>query len=74
VYVLFQGCGSGSGLDPDSVTLWIRFGNPDPESGSRGKKIKKFQWKNALISYFFFNLTLKRYKIAITTFKKKFYE
>jgi hypothetical protein len=42
---LNQGCESGSGLDPDSVTLWIRIrtGNPDPGSG--GKKIKKFQWK-----------------------------
>jgi hypothetical protein len=40
-----QGCGSGSRLDPDSVTSWIRIriGNPDPGSGSRGKKIKKFQ-------------------------------
>jgi hypothetical protein len=37
--------------DPDSATLWIRtrIGNPDPGSGSRGKKIKKFQWKNALV-------------------------
>jgi hypothetical protein len=27
-----QGCGSGSGLDPDSETLWIRIriGNPNP--------------------------------------------
>jgi hypothetical protein len=44
--------------------LWIRirigsgfmdFVDPDPywESGSRGKKTKKFQWKNALFSYFF---------------------
>jgi hypothetical protein len=42
--VLFnQGCESGSGLDPDSVNLWIRIriGNPDPGSGSRCKKIKK---------------------------------
>jgi hypothetical protein len=48
-YVGFtQGCGSG--LATDSVTLWIRIriGNPDPGSGSRGKKIKKFQWKNVL--------------------------
>jgi hypothetical protein len=32
-YMYFdQGCGSGSGLDPDSETLWIRIriGNPDP--------------------------------------------
>jgi hypothetical protein len=51
---LYQGCGSGSGLDPDSVTLWIRIriGNPDPGSGSRGKKVKKFQRKTALYSYF----------------------
>jgi hypothetical protein len=48
-----QGCGSGSGLDPDSANLWIRIriGNPDPGSGFRGKKIKKFQWKHALFSY-----------------------
>jgi hypothetical protein len=41
-------------VDPDSVTLWIRIriGNPDPGSVSRGKKIKKFQCKNALFSYF----------------------
>jgi hypothetical protein len=39
-----QGCESGSGLDPDSVTLL----DPDPYwesgSGSRGKKIKKFHF------------------------------
>jgi hypothetical protein len=48
-YCVNQGCGSGSGLDPHSVTLWIRIciGNPDP--GSRGKKSKVFQWKNALL-------------------------
>jgi hypothetical protein len=60
-------------VDPDSVTEWIgiRIGNPDPGSG--GKKIKKFQWKNALFSYFFLNLPLIRYKIALTTgtFSKK---
>jgi hypothetical protein len=44
--------------------IWIRIGSgfsdfvdPDPYwesgSGSRGKKMKKFQWKNALFSYFF---------------------
>jgi hypothetical protein len=42
--------------------LWIRirigsgfrdFVDPDPywESGSRGKKIRKFQWKNELFRY-----------------------
>jgi hypothetical protein len=59
--------------------LWIRirigsgfsdFVDPDPnwESGSRGKKIKKFQWKNALFSYLKKKLPLKRYKIALNTF------
>jgi hypothetical protein len=68
--------------------LWIRirigsgfsdFVDPDPDpywesgSGSRGKKIKKFQWKNALFSYFFKKiLPLERYKIALTTFEKNF--
>jgi hypothetical protein len=62
-----QGCGSGSGLALDSVTLWIRIhiGNPDPGSGSRGKKIKEFQWKNALFSYFLKSFTTKK---ALTTF------
>jgi hypothetical protein len=57
-------------VDPDSATLWIRIciGNPDPGSGSRGEKIKKFQWKNALFSYLKKILPLKRYKIALTTF------
>jgi hypothetical protein len=36
-------------LDPDLRD----FVDPDPywESGSGGKKTKKFQWKNALFSY-----------------------
>jgi hypothetical protein len=61
---------------PVVAGLWIRIGSgyfvdPDPylESGSGGKKTKKFQWKNALFSYFFKQiLPLKRYKIALTTF------
>jgi hypothetical protein len=61
--------------------LWIRirigsgfsdFVDLDPYwesgSGSRGKKMKKFQWKNALFSYLKKNLPLKRYKIALTIF------
>jgi hypothetical protein len=47
-----QGCGSGFSdfVDPE----------PEWESGSRGKKMKKFQWKNALFSYFLTkNLPLK---------------
>jgi hypothetical protein len=45
------------------------FVDPDPywEPGSRGKKSMKFQWKNALLSYFLKNLPLKKYKIALTT-------
>jgi hypothetical protein len=47
-----QGCGSG--LDPDSVTLWIRIririGNPDPDPWAR--KLRNFSGKNALFSYF----------------------
>jgi hypothetical protein len=44
IYTFEQDCesrsASGSGLDPDSMTLWIRIriGNPDR---SRGKKMKK---------------------------------
>jgi hypothetical protein len=47
--------------DPDCIRIlsgFRDFVDPDPywESGfgSRGKKTKKFQWKNALFSYFFF--------------------
>jgi hypothetical protein len=46
--------------DPDSETCV----DPDPYwesgSGSRGKKAKKFQWKNALFSYFLKNFTTKK--------------
>jgi hypothetical protein len=47
--ILKQGCGSASGLDQDSMTLWIHIRNPDPGSrdpysesgsGSREKKVK----------------------------------
>jgi hypothetical protein len=45
--------------------------DPDPYcesgSGSRGKEMKKFQWKNALFIYFKKKKPLKRYKIAQTT-------
>jgi hypothetical protein len=65
-----------------SPGLWIRirigsgfsdFVDPDPywESGSRRKKIKKFQWKNALFSYLKKIVPLK--KVPITTFWKKFW-
>jgi hypothetical protein len=48
-----QGCGSG--LDPDSETLWIRIriGNPDPDLGAR--KLRNFSGKNALFSYYLKN-------------------
>jgi hypothetical protein len=32
-YSSSQGCGSG--LDPDSMTLWIKILNPDPNPGTR---------------------------------------
>jgi hypothetical protein len=50
--------------------------DPDPywDSGSRGKKMKKFQWKSALFSHLKKILPLKRYKIALTTFEKIFDE
>jgi hypothetical protein len=75
MYSSRQGCGSGSGLDPDSATLWIRIririGNPDPVSGSRGKKIKKFQWKNALFELFLSKiLPLNRYNSTNYFLKK----
>jgi hypothetical protein len=35
----YQGCGSGSGLDPDSMGCLDP--DPDSESGSRGKKKKE---------------------------------
>jgi hypothetical protein len=57
-----QGSGSGSGLDPDSVTLRIRI----PDLG--GKKIKKIQCKKCTFKLFFYILPLKRNKIALTTF------
>jgi hypothetical protein len=58
VVYYYQGCGSGSGLDPDSETCV----DPDPywESGSRGQKTKKFQWKNALFSYLKKKFTTKK--------------
>jgi hypothetical protein len=42
-YNFAQGCGSGSGLEPDSMIVGtrVRNGNSDPGSGSMGKKIKK---------------------------------
>jgi hypothetical protein len=45
IYGLNQGCGSVSGLGPDSMTLWIRIriGNPDPDRGA--KKSRNFSRK-----------------------------
>jgi hypothetical protein len=62
-------------LEQDSVTLWILICivNVDPGSGARGKKIKKFQWNNALFSYFLKKIYhLKGNKIALTIFVIKF--
>jgi hypothetical protein len=49
---ILQGFESRSGLDPDSVTLWIRIRieNPDPNPGAR--KLRNFSGKNALFSCF----------------------
>jgi hypothetical protein len=44
--------------------------DPDPYwesgSGSRVKKIKKFQWKNALFSFIFLKFTTKKVKNSTT--------
>jgi hypothetical protein len=54
--------------------LWIRIGSgfsdfvdPDPywESGSRGKKIKTFQWKKALLVIFKQNFTTKKVLLLV---------
>jgi hypothetical protein len=51
------------------VTLWIwipiRIGNPDP--GAR--KLRNFQWKNAIFDLLK-KITLKSYKIALILFEK----
>jgi hypothetical protein len=71
--ILFKKC-VGAYMKKGKSGLWIRirigsgfrdFVDPDPYwesgSGSRGKKTKKFQWKNALFSYFFKkNFTAKK--------------
>jgi hypothetical protein len=55
--------GSGSGLEPDSVTLWIRI-----RIGYRGKKINwKLVWYRYFLVIFNFTTERYRYKIAITT-------
>jgi hypothetical protein len=50
--------------------LWIRIriGNPDPGSGSRGNKVKEFQWKMHFLVFLKQMLPLKMYKIALTTY------
>jgi hypothetical protein len=60
--------------DPDWIQiprLWFPYW--ESGSGSRGKKTKKFQWKNVLFSYFLktFYHWKSTYKIALTTFWKK---
>jgi hypothetical protein len=55
-YSLKQGCGSG--LEPDSVTLWIRIriGNPDP----RARKLRNFSGKEHFLVIFSKNVTTKK--------------
>jgi hypothetical protein len=50
-------------VDPDPDPYW------ESGSGSRGKKIKKFQWKKALFSFFKKIISpLKRYKYLLEKF------
>jgi hypothetical protein len=58
-YDLHQCCGPGSGLDPDSMTLWIRIRNSDAGSGSRGKKIKNYMVPGTFY-YIIFKFLTKR--------------
>jgi hypothetical protein len=51
-----QGCGSGSGLDPDSATLGIRI--PDPDPGAR--KLRNFSGKMPFLVIFNKNFTTKK--------------
>jgi hypothetical protein len=44
--------------DPDSETLWIRIGNPDPDPGAR--KLRNFSGKNAHFSYFLKKFTTEK--------------
>jgi hypothetical protein len=54
VHPINQGCGSGSGLDPDLETCvdpdpyWEK--DPNPDTGAR--KLRNFSGKNELFSYF----------------------
>jgi hypothetical protein len=70
-------------MDPDPYweSGFRDFMDPDPdpywESGSRsrGKKVQKFHWKNALFSYFKKNFTTKKvYSFANYFLKKNFDE
>jgi hypothetical protein len=60
-----QGCGSG--LDPDSVTLWIRIRIGNPVPGAR--KLRNFSGKMHFLVIFKKMFATKKipYKIAITT-------
>jgi hypothetical protein len=64
--MILQGCGSGSGLDPDSVILWIRIriGNPDP--GAR--KLRNFSGKCTFELFLKKILPLKRYNYFLKKF------
>jgi hypothetical protein len=61
--------------DPSDDEAWVcpysRVVDPDWESGSRGKKIKKFRWKNELFSFFKKCYHLKGKKIGLTSFWNK---
>jgi hypothetical protein len=66
--IIFLNQGCGSGLDPDSETLWIRIrtGNPDPDPDPGARKLRNFSGKMHF-SYFYTKfLPLKSYKLLKT--------
>jgi hypothetical protein len=64
-YVSFlknQGCGSRSGLDPDSATLWIgiRIPNTDPDPDPGVRKLRNFIGKMHFLVIFNKNFNTKK--------------
>jgi hypothetical protein len=58
ILIFAQGCGSVSGLDPDSVTLWIRIRIKNPDPGAR--KLRNFAGKMHFLILFKTNFTTKK--------------
>jgi hypothetical protein len=63
--------GSGSGLDPDLETFWIRIriGNPNPDPGAR--KLRNFSGKMHFLLFFYKNFTTNKVKNSTTYFLRK---